>query len=76
MTCKEYLIITSCILMGISYCFSGVISYLIFKNCGFVYIIKNNIIYSNIIWGPLLNIVVVFIELAIFKLVLIVLGLF
>jgi len=75
--------------MGISYCFSGVISYFIFKNCGFVeqkpffcnaesgvYIIKNNIIYSNIIWCPLLNIVVVFIELAIFKLVLIVLELF
>jgi len=75
MTCKEYLIITACILMGISYCFSGVISYFIFKNCG-VYIIKNNIIYSNIIWGPLLNIVVVFIELAIFKLILIVIELF
>jgi len=74
MTCKEYLIITSCILMGISYCFSGVITYFIFKNYN-VYIIKNNIIYSNIIWGPLLNIIVVFIELAIFKLMLIVIQL-
>ena len=73
--CKEYLIITACVLMGISYCFSGIISYFIFK--GFdVYIIKNNIIYSNIIWGPLLNSVIVFIELAIFKLILIVIELF
>ena len=87
--CKEYLIITACVLMGISYCFSGIISYFIFSEAekcilfnkiifkGFdVYIIKNNIIYSNIIWGPLLNSVVVFIELAIFKLILIVIELF
>jgi len=46
MTCKEYLIITACVLMGISYCFSGIISYFIFKNCG-VYIIKNNTIYNQ-----------------------------